>query len=204
MVATDVDGTLLDPDDRVSPRAAAVIGRLVAAGVGFVLVTGRPPRWIPPVVTELPIARVAVGMSVADSAGEEVGTVAAVQMPGTDVRPDLAAGDAERLVGAGYLRIDASGLFAKDLYAAGDQIASSVEGEPATGCHHRERVGAQRLDAFADRPGRAVADRDQQDDGGHADQDAQHGQRRAQLVGRQPAQREPDDLGEAHRTPTGA
>ena len=48
LVATDVDGTLLDPDDRVTPRATAVIDRLIAAGVSFVLVTGRPPRWIPP------------------------------------------------------------------------------------------------------------------------------------------------------------
>ena len=53
LVATDVDGTLLDPDDRVTPRATAVIDRLVAAGVEFVLVTGRPPRWIPPVLAEL-------------------------------------------------------------------------------------------------------------------------------------------------------
>jgi len=60
LVATDVDGTLLDPDDRVSPRAAAVIERLVAAGVGFVLVTGRPPRWIPPVVAQLGLAPLAV------------------------------------------------------------------------------------------------------------------------------------------------
>jgi Cof subfamily protein (haloacid dehalogenase superfamily) len=60
LVATDVDGTLLDPDDRVSPRAAAVIKRLVADGVGFVLVTGRPPRWIPPVVAELGVACLAV------------------------------------------------------------------------------------------------------------------------------------------------
>jgi hydroxymethylpyrimidine pyrophosphatase-like HAD family hydrolase len=60
LVATDVDGTLLDPDDRVTARAAAVIGRAVAAGVGFVLVTGRPPRWIPPVVAQLGVARLAV------------------------------------------------------------------------------------------------------------------------------------------------
>jgi Cof subfamily protein (haloacid dehalogenase superfamily) len=60
LVATDVDGTLLDPADRVSPRAAAVIGRLVAAGIEFVLVTGRPPRWIPPVVAQLGVARMAV------------------------------------------------------------------------------------------------------------------------------------------------
>jgi len=75
LVATDVDGTLLDPDDRVSPRAAAVIGRLVAAGVGFVLVTGRPPRWIPPVVAELPIARLAVcanGAVLYDAADDQV------------------------------------------------------------------------------------------------------------------------------------
>jgi HAD superfamily hydrolase (TIGR01484 family) len=60
LVATDVDGTLLGPDDHVPARAVAVIGRLVAAGVGFVLVTGRPPRWIPPVVAELPLAPLAV------------------------------------------------------------------------------------------------------------------------------------------------
>jgi Cof subfamily protein (haloacid dehalogenase superfamily) len=60
LVATDVDGTLLDTEDQVTPRAAAVIGRLVAAGVGFVLVTGRPPRWIPPIVAQLGVARLAV------------------------------------------------------------------------------------------------------------------------------------------------
>ena len=60
LVATDVDGTLLDPYDLVTPRAAGVIGRLVAEGVAFVLVTGRPPRWIPPIVAQLPAARLAV------------------------------------------------------------------------------------------------------------------------------------------------
>jgi hydroxymethylpyrimidine pyrophosphatase-like HAD family hydrolase len=60
LVATDVDGTLLDPEERVSPRAVAVVERLVAAGVGFVLVTGRPPRWIPPVVAQLGVASLAV------------------------------------------------------------------------------------------------------------------------------------------------
>lgn len=53
LVATDVDGTLLDPDERVTPRAAAAVDRLVAAGAQFVLVTGRPPRWIPPVAEQL-------------------------------------------------------------------------------------------------------------------------------------------------------
>jgi Cof subfamily protein (haloacid dehalogenase superfamily) len=60
LVATDVDGTLLDPDERVPPRVVAVVERLVAGGVGFVLVTGRPPRWIPPVVAQLDVASLAV------------------------------------------------------------------------------------------------------------------------------------------------
>lgn len=59
-MATDVDGTLLGPDERVGERTAAVIERLVAGGTPFVIVTGRPPRWIPPVVAQLPAARLAV------------------------------------------------------------------------------------------------------------------------------------------------
>ena len=54
LVATDVDGTLLDDRDAVSPRTAAALTRAVRAGAGVVLVTGRPPRWIPQVVERLP------------------------------------------------------------------------------------------------------------------------------------------------------
>lgn len=54
LVATDVDGTLLDDRDAVTPRTAAVLSRAAAAGARVVLVTGRPPRWIPPVVAKLP------------------------------------------------------------------------------------------------------------------------------------------------------
>lgn len=53
LVASDVDGTLLDPSERVSDRTRAVVHRVLASGVPFVLVTGRPPRWIPPVVAQL-------------------------------------------------------------------------------------------------------------------------------------------------------
>ncbi|SHK78248.1 hypothetical protein SAMN05443637_1121 [Pseudonocardia thermophila] len=60
LVATDVDGTLLDPDEHVTPRTAAAVAQVVAAGVPFVLVTGRPPRWIPPVFAELAHVRLAV------------------------------------------------------------------------------------------------------------------------------------------------
>jgi hypothetical protein len=78
----------------------------------------------------LPIATVNVGMTVVDTNGEEAGVVAAVQMPGTEVRPDVAAGVAEELMGAGYIRVDGTGFLSNDTYAGGDQIRDSVEGEP--------------------------------------------------------------------------
>jgi HAD superfamily hydrolase (TIGR01484 family) len=50
MVATDLDGTLLRPDNTVSPRTVAAFASARAAGFPVVFVTGRPPRWLPPVV----------------------------------------------------------------------------------------------------------------------------------------------------------
>ncbi len=46
LIASDVDGTLLGTDDRVSARTAATLRRVKAEQVPFVLVTGRPPRWM--------------------------------------------------------------------------------------------------------------------------------------------------------------
>ncbi|GAA2820357.1 HAD family hydrolase [Saccharopolyspora taberi] len=60
LVASDVDGTLLDSMERVSGRTAATVQRVVAEGTPFVLVTGRPPRWMPTVVDGLGVAGVAV------------------------------------------------------------------------------------------------------------------------------------------------
>ena len=80
----------------------------------------------------LPIATVNVGMTVVDANGEQAGTVSAVQMPGTDVRPDVPAGIAEELMGAGYLRLDGTGVLTNDTYAGGTQIRDSVEGDPGT------------------------------------------------------------------------
>jgi hypothetical protein len=78
----------------------------------------------------LPIAQVNVGMTVVDESETEVGTVTAVQMPGTQVRPDAPAGIAEHLMSAGYLRVDGTGFLSNDVYAAGDEITGVVEGEP--------------------------------------------------------------------------
>jgi hydroxymethylpyrimidine pyrophosphatase-like HAD family hydrolase len=60
LVASDVDGTLLDPTDEISARTRAAVHRVLAAGIPFVLVTGRPPRWIPPITEQLGYAGLAV------------------------------------------------------------------------------------------------------------------------------------------------
>ncbi|PRW63004.1 HAD family hydrolase [Actinopolyspora mortivallis] len=56
LVASDLDGTLLDPSERVSARTAERARAVDAAGVPLVLVTGRPPRWVPRIVGELGVA----------------------------------------------------------------------------------------------------------------------------------------------------
>jgi hypothetical protein len=60
LVASDVDGTLLDATDGISRRTAAAIARTLAADVPFVLVSGRPARWIPGVARAAGVAGYAV------------------------------------------------------------------------------------------------------------------------------------------------
>jgi Cof subfamily protein (haloacid dehalogenase superfamily) len=53
LIATDLDGTLVTPNDTVSERSAAALARATAAGCRVVLVTGRPVRWLPPIYQQL-------------------------------------------------------------------------------------------------------------------------------------------------------
>lgn len=46
LVATDLDGTLLRDDGRVSARTARVLKDLHEAGIDVIFVTARPPRWL--------------------------------------------------------------------------------------------------------------------------------------------------------------
>lgn len=75
LVASDVDGTLLDPLEAVTARTAAAIARTLAAGTPFVLVSGRPPRWIPSVAKAAGVAGYAVcsnGAALYDIGADEV------------------------------------------------------------------------------------------------------------------------------------
>lgn len=60
LIACDVDGTLFDDDEKIMPRTRDAIRAAVAGGARFVVATGRPPRWIRPVVDALGFAPIAV------------------------------------------------------------------------------------------------------------------------------------------------
>ncbi|MET9263411.1 HAD family hydrolase [Amycolatopsis sp. NPDC004079] len=60
LIASDVDGTLLGPSEKVTPRTVAVVQRVLADDVPFVLSTGRPPRWIAPIAQPLGLTGYAV------------------------------------------------------------------------------------------------------------------------------------------------
>jgi HAD superfamily hydrolase (TIGR01484 family) len=75
MVGSDLDGTLLSPTLAVGARSLAAIPRLAARGIEFVYVTGRPPRWLRPVIAQTGHAGMAVcanGALVVDLAEERL------------------------------------------------------------------------------------------------------------------------------------
>ncbi len=75
LFATDLDGTLLRSDLTVSDRSRRALAAVEEAGRTLVLVTGRPPRWMPPVVEQTGhtgLALCANGATVYDLATEQV------------------------------------------------------------------------------------------------------------------------------------
>ncbi len=84
LLATDLDGTLLHSDKRISPRTRRALNLARAAGVEIVLVTGRPPRFLRTVAAELEIASAAIcgnGALVYDPARDLI--IRHVPIPGT-------------------------------------------------------------------------------------------------------------------------
>lgn len=60
LIATDVDGTLLTPLEGMTTRTRNVVKRVQQEEVPFVLVSGRPPRWIPAIAAPAGIQGYAV------------------------------------------------------------------------------------------------------------------------------------------------
>jgi Cof subfamily protein (haloacid dehalogenase superfamily) len=75
LIACDVDGTLFDENETITPRTRNAVRAAVAAGAHFIVATGRPPRWVRPVVEALGFAPMAVcanGAVVYDAATDQV------------------------------------------------------------------------------------------------------------------------------------
>lgn len=111
LIASDIDGTLIDDDHLVSDRNRATIVAAMDEKIPFVLVTGRPPRWIRQVTDQLGVAPAAIcanGAVVYDAATDRVLTA---QTLDPDVLADLATTILTALPGAGLAaeRIGAGG-----------------------------------------------------------------------------------------------
>ncbi len=75
LVGSDLDGTLLSSTLRVGARSVDSIPRLASVGIDFVYVTGRPPRWLRPILAQTGHAGMAVcanGALVVDLAEERL------------------------------------------------------------------------------------------------------------------------------------
>lgn len=95
LVATDLDGTVVRSDGTISARTVAALRAVEDAGLTLVLVTGRPPRWMAPVVEATGhrgLAICANGAIVYDLAAERVVEVRALAPAlGADLVRDLRA-----------------------------------------------------------------------------------------------------------------
>lgn len=75
LIVSDIDGTFLTSTNRVTPRLRDVVMRAVRGGAKFGLATGRPHRWLTPVLDQLPITPICVcanGAVLYDPAADEV------------------------------------------------------------------------------------------------------------------------------------
>lgn len=82
LVASDLDGTLINSAERITPRLRSVLARIDAAGIPLVLATGRPIRWVAPVVEQLPLRPLCIcsnGASIYDSEVNETLATYALQ-----------------------------------------------------------------------------------------------------------------------------
>ncbi|WP_291313913.1 Cof-type HAD-IIB family hydrolase [Corynebacterium sp. UBA2622] len=60
LIVSDIDGTFLNSNGRVTPRLRDVVMRAVRSGVHFGLATGRPHRWLLPVLDQIPVTPICV------------------------------------------------------------------------------------------------------------------------------------------------
>ena len=122
LIASDVDGTLLTNEETITDRTRAAVGAAVTAGATFVLATGRPPRWIQPVVEALGFAPMAVcanGAVLYDPATDRIVSARTLSPDALGELADIAT----RVIPGAGLAVERIGYSAHD--AATPQFVSS-------------------------------------------------------------------------------
>ena len=122
LIATDVDGTLLDDGEKVTSRTRQAVHAAVESGATFVLATGRPPRWVAPVVDGLGMAPIAVcanGAVVYDPATDRILAAHTLEPDALGQLADIAT----RMIPGAGLAVERVGRSAHD--AATPQFVSS-------------------------------------------------------------------------------
>jgi hypothetical protein len=143
-IATDLDGTLLRTDKSVSVRTRDAVDAAEDAGLLFVIATGRPPRWIPPVIEQLGERGLVVcanGASVYDPARHEL-----------VVRHDLDPAVVADLVD------EVEAVFPSVLFGVEQGFDFSVDSAIEQWAEDRVRVNSWRLPGMRIAPIRSVLD----------------------------------------------
>src|ERR1700743_2240518 len=122
LIACDVDGTLLGEDEKVTARTRDAVRAAIDAGVLFVLATGRPPRWIPPVVDGLGLAPIALCANAGVIYAPQTDRVLSAKTLSVDALCELAEIATRVIPGAG-LAVERVGASAHD--SATPQFVSS-------------------------------------------------------------------------------
>ena len=122
LIASDVDGTLLDDDEKITARTRAAVRAAVDSGAQFVLATGRAPRWVQPVVDALGVAPMAVCANGAVIYDPSTDRIVSARTLSVDVLGQLAEIATRAIPGAG-LAVERVGRSAHD--AATPQFVSS-------------------------------------------------------------------------------
>ncbi|KXO98362.1 HAD family hydrolase [Tsukamurella pseudospumae] len=127
LVASDVDGTLVDDDERISLRTHVALNAVQASGGHFVLATGRPPRAVDPIAAQLDFAPLAVcanGAVLYDTATSQVVSASLMSPELLDTVAELIR---RYLPGAG---------FAAERVARGEHDSATPRFAASTGYQH--------------------------------------------------------------------
>lgn len=140
LVATDLDGTLLSPDDTVSARSRAALGLAAASGARHLIVTGRPVPGIRSLLADLAYTGLVVcgqGTQLYDAdAGRLLRSVALDREAA-----DTALGKIEAEVGAVFAAVDQDGVDGVTLIEAGYRMPNPTL--PAQRVGSREALWAR-------------------------------------------------------------